>query len=160
MGQVVYPTWAALSPSGEGSRHGRAGRGEGPRQAGQIFRCVFVRYVGIRAPIPHELNEEREKAHAVGEGRPTTPEAVSQELRRIHADLAKTVSQSVDKQPVREGRHTPGTRRHRECRSRGVSMRQTLKASSTASTGSRRWPRSAQPCARAREIGWPWNGGT
>jgi hypothetical protein len=47
------------------------------------------------------------KAHAVGEGCPTTLEAVSRELRRIQADLAKTVSQGVDKQPVREGRHTP-----------------------------------------------------
>jgi hypothetical protein len=81
MSQVVYPTWAALSPSDEGSRHGHAGRGEGPRQAGQVFCCVFVRYVGIRAPIPHELNEEWGKAHAVGEGCPTLPEAVSRELR-------------------------------------------------------------------------------
>jgi hypothetical protein len=86
MGQVVYPTWAALSPSGEGSRHGRAGRGEGPRQAGQVFQCGFVRHVGIRAPIPHELNEKWGKAHAVGEGCPTTLEAVSRKLRRSHAD--------------------------------------------------------------------------
>jgi hypothetical protein len=69
---------------------------------------------------------------------PTTPEAVSRELLRIHADLAKTVSQGVDNQPVREGRYIPAMRRHRECRSRRVSMRQTLTASSTARTGSKR----------------------
>jgi hypothetical protein len=44
MGQVVYPTWAALSPSGEGSRHGRAGLGEGPRQAGQAFDMALLAY--------------------------------------------------------------------------------------------------------------------
>ena len=107
MGQLVYPTWAALSPSGEGSRHGRAGLGEGPRQAGQDFRCgvVNVRHVGIRAPVPHELNEERGgDAHAVGEGCNTTSEGVSRELRRIHAaDLANAVSQGDDKHPGRGG---------------------------------------------------------
>jgi len=61
MGQVVYSTWAALSPSGEGSCHGRAGLGEGPRQAGQAFRhgVVSLRHVGICAPVPYELNEQR-----------------------------------------------------------------------------------------------------
>ena len=74
IGQVVYPTWAALSPSGEGSRHDRAGRGEGPRQAGQVFLCGFSCHVGIRTSLnPHELNEEWEKpmrwakaAHHIG----------------------------------------------------------------------------------------------
>jgi hypothetical protein len=55
MGQVVYPTWAALSISGEGSRHGRAGRGEGPKQAGQVFQCGFGCHVGIRTSIPMSL---------------------------------------------------------------------------------------------------------
>ena len=50
IGQVVYPTWAALSP--EGSRHGRASRGEGPRQAGQVFQCGFGCHVGIRSSKP------------------------------------------------------------------------------------------------------------
>jgi hypothetical protein len=79
MGQLVYPTWAALSPSGEGSRHGRDGSGEGPRQAGQVFGrgMVDVRHVGVRAPVPHELNEEWGDTHAVGEGCTSTPEAVS-----------------------------------------------------------------------------------
>ena len=61
MGQVVYPTWAALSPSGEGSRHGRAGLGEGPRQAGQALRhgVASLRTVGIRALVPYDPNEDR-----------------------------------------------------------------------------------------------------
>jgi hypothetical protein len=97
MGQLVYPTWAALSPSGEGSRHGRDGLGEGPRQAGQVFRCgvLDVCHVGIRAPVPHELNEEWGDAHAVGKSSPPTPEAVSREHRWVQADLAQAVSKGV-----------------------------------------------------------------
>jgi hypothetical protein len=70
MGQLVYPTGTALSPLGEGSRHGRDGPGESPRQAGQVFRrgMVDVRHVRIRAPVSHKLDEEWGDAHAVGEG--------------------------------------------------------------------------------------------
>ena len=81
MSQLVYPTWTALSPLGEGSRHGhgRDGLGEGPRQAGQVFRrgVIDVRHVRIRAPVPHKLDEERGDTHAVGEGCTATSEAVS-----------------------------------------------------------------------------------
>jgi hypothetical protein len=93
MGQLVYPTWTALSPPGEGSRHGRDGPGEGPRQAGQVFRrgMVDVRHVRIRAPVSHKLNEERGDAHAVGEGCTATSEVVSREHRRVHTDLVKAI---------------------------------------------------------------------
>ena len=87
MGQLVYSTWTALSPPGEGSRHGRAGPGEGPRQAGQVFRrgLVDVRHVRIRAPVHHD--EEWGDALAVGEGCTATSEAVSREHRRVHPTL-------------------------------------------------------------------------
>jgi hypothetical protein len=93
MGQLVYPTWTALSPLGEGSRHGRDGPGESPRQAGQVFRrgMVDVRHVRIRAPVSHKLDEEWGDAHAVGEGCAATSEAVPREHRRVHTDLVKAI---------------------------------------------------------------------
>jgi hypothetical protein len=124
MGQVVYPTWAALSPPGEGSRHGRNGPGEGPRQAGQVFRCgvLDVCHVCVRAPVSHELNEKWWNAHAMRESGSTTPEAVTTEHRRIYADLAEAMAERLDEETVREGRRTPGPRGDRKSWPRGGNM--------------------------------------
>jgi hypothetical protein len=132
MGQLVYPTWAALSPSGEGSRHGRNGLGEGPRQAGQVFRrgVVDVRHASIRAPVPHEpTNEARGGTHSMGEGCTIAAEAVSREHGRVQANLAQAVPQGLDEPSVREGGRSPATRGHRECRCQRARLRADVERS-------------------------------